>query len=302
MGSRKVQIMADMALVFVTLVWGATFVSVKEAIRHIEPFYFLAIRFGIAALIMLLITNRRLTGLTLPALLKGILIGLVLFAAYAFQTFGLKYTTASNAGFITGLSVVLVPVFYTLVTKKAPGLISLFGITCATAGLGLLTINESLQFNFGDILVLFCAFSYALHILLLGRFSPDNDSFILATVQIATVALASFAAAVFKETAPTMASFNTQVWNAILITAVFATAMAFFLQTWTQKYTSPTHTAIIFTMEPVFAALFAYLIGGESFTPRQGLGAVFILTGMLASELGSQRAVKPETVEDTMKI
>lgn len=301
MGSRKVQIMADLALVFVTLVWGATFVSVKEAIKHIEPFYFLAIRFAIATIIMLAVTNRRLVRLTLPALIKGILIGLFLFAGYAFQTFGLKYTTASNAGFITGLTVVLVPVFYTLLTKKAPGMVSMFGILCATAGLGLLTINESLQFNYGDILVLFCAVSYALHILVVGKFSPDNDSFILATVQIATVALASFIAAIFKEATPTMDSFNTQVWNAILITAVFATALAFFLQTWTQKYTSPSHTAVIFTMEPVFAALFAYLIGGETFTPRQGLGAAAILTGMLASELGCQRENKKEIIEDTHK-
>jgi len=296
MGSRKVQIMADLALVFVALVWGATFVSVKEAIKHIEPFYFLAIRFAIATIIMLAVVR-----LTLPALIKGILIGLFLFAGYAFQTFGLKYTTASNAGFITGLTVVLVPVFYTLLTKKTPGMISMFGILCAAAGLGLLTINESLQFNYGDILVLFCAVSYALHILVVGKFSPDNDSFILATVQIATVALASFIAAIFKEATPTMGSFNTQVWNAILITAVFATALAFFLQTWTQKYTSPSHTAVIFTMEPVFAALFAYLIGGETFTPRQGLGAAAILTGMLASELGGQRENKKEIIEDTLK-
>lgn len=301
MGSKKIQLLADLALVFVTLVWGATFVSVKEAINHIEPFYFLAIRFSIATLIMLVISNKRLAKINTTALLRGALTGLALFSGYAFQTFGLKYTTASNAGFITGLSVVLVPVFFTVLTKKLPSIISILGIISATIGLGCLTISDALQFNYGDILVLFCAISFGLHILLVGKFSPDSDSFILATVQIATVALASFIAALIKETAPTAATFDTQVWEAILITAVFATALAFFLQTWTQKFTSPTHTAIIFTMEPVFAAIFAYLLGGESFTLRQGFGAAFILTGMLASEFGGQGPAQEEMLEDIAK-
>lgn len=301
MGSRKIQLLADLALIFVTLVWGATFVTVKEAIKHIEPFYFLAIRFGIATLIMLAVTNRRLTRLTVTSLLKGGAIGLMLFAGYAFQTFGLKYTSASNTGFITGLSVVIVPVVLTVVTKKPPSLIPLLGIVSAAAGLGMLTISESLTFNYGDILVFFCAVSYAFHILLVGKFSPDNDTFILSTVQIATVAAASYIAALLKETAPTAASFDSEVWQAILITAVLATALAFFMQTWTQKYTSPTHTAIIFTTEPVFAAVFAYLIGGESFTIRQGVGAVFILAGMLASELG-HKETREEIIEDPLKV
>lgn len=301
MGSKKVQIFADLALVFVTLVWGATFVTVKEAIKHIEPFYFLAVRFGIATLLMLAISNRRLVKINGPSLLKGVLIGLALFSGYAFQTFGLKYTSASNAGFITGLSVVLVPLFITIVTKKLPALLSVLGIISATIGLGFLTVDESMQLNFGDILVLFCAVSFGLHILLLGKFSPDSDSFVLATVQIATVTLASFIAALIKETAPTAASFNTQVWEAILITAFFATALAFFLQTWTQKFTSPTHTAIIFTMEPAFAAVFAYLLGGELFTLRQGIGAGFILAGMLASEFGGHEPVREEVLSDIAK-
>lgn len=302
MKSKKVQLLADLGLIFVTLVWGATFVSVKEATKFIEPYYFLTFRFGIATFIMIAVANRRLLQITKTSLIKGIMIGLMLFAGYAFQTFGLQYTSASNAGFITGLSVVLVPVFLIVVSKKLPAIISGLGIVSATVGLGFLTINSSLTFNYGDILVFFCAVSYAVHILLVGKYSPDNDSFILATVQIATVAVASFIAALFKETAPATGDFNSQVWEAILITAVFATAMAFLLQTWTQKYTSPTHTAIIFTTEPVFAALFAYLIGGESFTAKEGIGAAFILTGMLASELGNNLSVKEEIVQDSLKV
>lgn len=305
MSSRKIQLLADLALVFVTLVWGVTFVTVKEAINFIPPFYFLAVRFGIATLIMLAVTNKRLHKLTGSSLLKGILIGLMLFAGYAFQTFGLKYTSASNAGFITGLSVVIVPIIYALTTKKLPGLIPSVGIASATVGLGLLTINENLKFNYGDILVLFCAVSYALHIILVGRFSPDNDPFILATVQIATVAVVSFAAALFKETAPSPASFNAQVWEALLITSILATALAFFLQTLIQKYTSPTHTAIIFTTEPLFAALAAYIIGGESFILKQGFGAAFILAGMLASELGNGKTkeeIAKEIADDKLKV
>lgn len=302
MQNKKIQLMAEFALVLVTAVWGATFVTVKEAITHIMPNYFLAIRFGLATLILLIITNRRLKKITWPLLGQGILIGLMLFAGYAFQTIGLQYTSASNAGFITGLAVVLVPVFLALTTKKLPHLIPGLGIVSATFGLALLTINSSLKFNLGDILTLFCAVSYALHILLVGKFSPGNDSFILATVQIGTVAVASTIAALGWEKAPVAASFNTQVLEAILITSVFATAFAFFLQTWTQKYTSPTHTAIIFTMEPVFAALFAFLVGGESLVLKQGLGALCILVGMLASELGGQTNSKDEVSSDSLKL
>lgn len=303
MANRKFQFVADIALVLVTLVWGATFVAVKDAIKFIEPYYFMAIRFGLATMIMLIISNRRLVKINRVVFLKGLVIGGMLFAGYALQTFGLKYTTASNAGFITGLSVVLVPIFLTITTRRPPALFSIVGVISATVGLGFLTLNNKWLFNYGDLLVLFCAVAYALHILLVGKYSPKNDSFILATVQIATVAVASFVAALFKETAPTLAILNNnQVWSAILITAVFATALAFFLQTWVQKYTSATHTAVIFTTEPVFAALFAWLIGGESFTLRQGLGAVFILAGMLASELGGQKEVPVEIAEDTLKI
>lgn len=287
MNSRKTQLLADLALVFVTLVWGATFVTVQDAIERIEVYYFLAIRFAIATVAMIIFANKRLLNISASSLIRGVLIGLALFSGYAFQTFGLKYTTASNTGFITGLSVVIVPLFVTLATKKLPGIISLAGIVSATVGLGLLTINQSLDLNFGDILVFFCAVSYAVHILLVGKFSPDNDPFVLATVQIGTVAILSFGAALLKETRPSPVDFNSQVWWAIMVTALLATALAFFVQTWTQKYTSPTHTAIIFTMEPVFAAVFAYYLGGESFSLQQLLGAVLILAGMLASELGS---------------
>lgn len=297
MNSKTTQLLADLALIFVTLVWGATFVTVQEAIKKIEPYYFLAIRFSIATIIMSIFANKRLLKVSAPSIIRGALIGLALFSGYAFQTFGLKYTTASNTGFITGLSVVIVPVFVTVATKKLPGLISTAGIISATVGLGLLTINQSLDLNFGDILVFFCAVSYAAHILLVGKFSPDNDPFVLATVQIGTVAVISFAAALLKETRPSPADFNSQVWWAIMVTAVLATALAFFVQTWTQKYTSPTHTAIIFTMEPVFAAIFAYYLGGESLGLRQVMGALSILGGMLASELGTGR---PQSAEEDL--
>lgn len=300
MGTKKIQLLADLALVLVTMVWGATFVTVKEAIKYIEPFYFLAIRFGIATLLMLVLTNKRIFKLSLPLLVKGFLIGAALFAGYAFQTIGLKYTSVSNAGFITGLAVVFVPIATVAVTRKLPGLFAAASILSATVGLALLTLNDTLTPNYGDILVFFCAVSYTIHILLLGKFSPDNDSFVLATVQIAAVTVFSFAAALIKETAPIAASFNPQVWQAILITAIPATALAFLLQTWTQKHTSPTHTAIIFTTEPVFAALFAFLLAGETFTMRQGLGAVFIIAGMLTSELGSKETTK-EIAEESFR-
>ncbi|MHB1654018.1 MAG: DMT family transporter [Desulfitobacteriaceae bacterium] len=272
---------ADFSLVLVTLIWGATFVVVKRAIADLPPFPFLTIRFALAFLSLLPLINWR-QHFNKQAALKGLGIGIFLFSGYAWQTIGLQYTSASNAGFITGLSVVLVPAIVSLTTRTLPRPTLLFGVLSATVGLALLSLNQDFRLNRGDLFILMCAVSFALHIFLVGRYSPQTDAVVLTAAQIlAATLLSAFASFVFPQ--PPL-HFTGNVWIGILLTAIPATSLAFFVQTKMQQFTSPSHTALILASEPVFSALFAFLLAGETLTSRGLLGAGLVLIGMLVAE------------------
>lgn len=293
---NRQQLAADGALLFVTAIWGATFVMVQDAVSAYPVFAFLALRFTLAALVLLPFFLR----LDRPARsermvrswLPGMAVGVALFAGYAFQTFGLRYTTPAKAGFITGLSVVLVPLGQALFLRRAPGRGPVLGVILATAGLGLLSLEPDLSIRLGDVLVLGCAVSFAAHILLVGRFAPTWPPIRLAFVQIATVAVLSSGMALAVERPLSWPPGN--VWFAAAFTGLLATSLAFFLQSRAQQATSPTHTALIFAAEPVFAGLFSFLLIGEVLGPRQILGSALIVAGMLAAELVKGRAGKQE--------
>ncbi|MEG6522263.1 DMT family transporter [Desulfotomaculum sp. 1211_IL3151] len=281
--TKALQMQADLALLAVSFVWGVTFVVVQDALSGIGPYYFIGIRFAIAFAFLALIYGKRFRNIDKATLKAGSFIGVFLFMGYAFQTVGLKYTTASNAGFITGLAVVLVPLFTALITKKIPSLVLIFGVTSATLGLGLLSIGDNLSIRFGDILCFFCAICYAAHIILVGKYAPKHDPVLLAILQVGVVAVISLSFGVARETLP--AEFTRPVWTGLLITAIPATALAFLIQNSVQRFTSATHTAIIFITEPVFAAATGWLWAGEVLSPRQWVGCLLILVGMLIAEL-----------------
>ncbi|MEW5763112.1 MAG: DMT family transporter [Bacillota bacterium] len=275
------QLAADFALLAVAFIWGVTFVVVKGALDSIGPFYFLAVRFFLAALFLVAVHPRVLGGIGRRELRAGGVIGLALFAGYGFQTVGLQYTGAANAGFITGLSVVLVPVLAALLTRRPPPVLVVLGVLSATLGLGLLSMQDGLRMGYGDFLIFCCAVGFAVHILLVGRFAPRHSSFALAVLQIGTVAVLSLAVAPWVEVFPARPAPGV-LW-ALAATAIPATSLAFLIQTKAQQFTSPTHTAVIFTMEPVFAGLAAWLWGGEGLTPRQLTGGAAIVLGMLVT-------------------
>ncbi|ABO49265.1 protein of unknown function DUF6, transmembrane [Desulforamulus reducens MI-1] len=297
--AKAIQIQADLALLAVTFVWGVTFVVVQDALSGIGPYYFIGIRFAIAFAFLALIYWKRLQNLNIETIKAGFIIGAFLFAGYAFQTVGLQYTTASNAGFITGLAVVLVPLFSSLITWKIPGNSVLLGITSATVGLGLLSLGNNLSINFGDILCFFCAVSYAGHIILVGKYAPTRDPILLAILQVGVVAIISLGCGLALETLPD--EFSRPVLNGLFITAIPATALAFLIQNSVQRFTSATHTAIIFIMEPVFAAATGWLWAGEILSDRQWVGCLLILTGMLIAEFKDHISTEaqPKEVKDT---
>lgn len=282
---------ADFSLLMVTLVWGSTFVIVKLAIEDLPPLPFLAIRFALAFVSLLPFLYFQRTHISKGTLLKGVALGVFLFSGYAWQTVGLQYTTASNAGFITGLSVVFVPALVTLTTRRLPSRGLILGILCALVGLAFLSLGDRFQLNKGDLMVLVGALSFALHIFFVGRYAPQTNATVLASVQVLTVSVLSATFSMFLPQS-TM-HFSTNVWVALLVTAIPATSLAFFVQTKMQQFTTPTHTALIFSMEPVFAAISAFFFAGEILTPRGLLGAGLVLAGMLIAEFSDNVGESP---------
>lgn len=286
-------IVADISLLFVAFIWGTTFVLVQNAISFLEPFSFNAVRFLIAALFLLvwllLFKRNQLFEINWSLIKAGILLGIWLCAGYAFQTFGLLYTTSSKAGFITGLSVVLVPLLTFLLLKQKIKRIALIGAFLAMVGLYLLTLGATLSFNTGDLLVFFCAISFAMQIVVTGKYAKHYPALALTLVQIGTVGVISLIFALLFEDANNM--FNLEilghpsVFLALLITSIFATALAFLFQTNFQKYTTATRVALIFAMEPVFAALTGVFWNNEVLGPKAITGCLLILCGMVLSEL-----------------
>ncbi len=281
---------AEISMLIVAFIWGTTFVMTKNALADIGPFLFLGIRFITAFILLALISCKNIRQVTPSTLRSGILIGFFLFVGYTFQTVGLQYTSSSNAGFITGLSVVLVPIIYSIINRRLLGGSIIFTVLLAAAGLYLMSVQPgTFHLGRGDLLVLVCALGFALHIISVDRYSHLHNPVAITAVQILFVGVVSLLIGLVFEPFPQ--SFPASVTSAILVTAVFATTMAFLLQNAMQKYSTPTRFAIILTMEPVFAGMAGYLWGGDILTLRILAGMALILAAMLLSILGKKEEV-----------
>ncbi len=272
--------MATFALVLVTAVWGWTFVPVKEALSEIGPFWFLALRFFLA----FLCTFPLLRGRGFPWR-EALLLGLFLFGGYFFQTWGLRYTTAQKSGLITGLSVVLVPVVAHFLGEKISWRMAL-GVGFAGLGVAFLALGGEGDLAgslFGDLLTVVCAVSFAIYIALLARYAKAGPIGPLLPLQLLVVAgLSLVGAAAAREVVWT---FSPQVWLALGITGVLASAVAYYVLAWAESRTSATQTAVILAMEPVFAAFFGWALLKETLSPLQIAGALLVLAGILVVRL-----------------
>ncbi len=289
----------EIPLVLVAFVWGATFVLVKRALDDVSTLLFLAIRFSLAAvcLALMLGVKARAAEDWKRDLRGGVLAGVCLFTGYVLQTLGLEYTTPSKAGFITGMYIPLVPVIGAMLYRKMPRWIEAVGIVAAGVGMTLMTLPGSeARINRGDMLVAGCAVAYAMHILVLGHFTPRGNVSFLAVTQIATAAVLSLGVCGWAE--PVRWRSTPAVWIAVGVTSVLATAVAFALQTWAQRYTSATRTALIFALEPVFAWLTSFALLGELLTRRATLGAGLILAGIVAVEWKQEEALPEERLHE----
>lgn len=292
----KKQWTADVTLLLVAFIWGSTFLVVQQAISALPPNTFNAIRFSIATLFLLVISQLGFrdpsSKWSRPLIRSGMILGFWLCLGYALQTVGLLYTTPSKAGFITGLSVVLVPLFSLWLLRERVKPTAVCGVLLAAFGLYLLTQNQSFSFNAGDVLVFGCAICFALQIVATGKYAPRFSALPLAIVQLGTVAALSWLYAFFFEDWRLGFDFGIllmpEVAFGLIITSIFATALAFLAQTALQKQTSSTRVALIFALEPVFAALTSFLFIHEVLSGRQLIGCLLIFVGMILAELPIQ--------------
>ena len=304
MMERKVR--ADVALAFCSLLWGATFVVVRNALDHISVFLFLAVRFSVAAVLMAAFRPSTLRQLKREELFAGAALGFFMFGGYAFQTAGLLYTTPAKSGFVTGSSVVLVPLLLGIFWKRRLTAWTYGGTVAAVAGLYLLTVPAAgmARLNRGDLLTLGAAGLYAVHIILVSEYTRRHSVAALSVLQVAACAALAWvatAAAAVSSFEPVRLDGSRELAVGIGICAVFATAIAFSIQLRAQRYTTPSHAAIIFTLEPVFAVITSYLVIGERLNGRSMVGGVCVLAGILIAELLGPAAA-PESPEPMAEI
>lgn len=268
--------LAPLALMAVAAVWGLSFVVMKPAIERQSVNNFLFTRFALAVLVMILIRPQVLKFFNKDLLLRGFGAGFLLGAGYIFQTIGLANTGAAITGFVTGLYVVLTPLFAGLIFKEKIGLATWFYVLIATVGLALLSLR-GWSVGFGELMVFFSAIAFAAHITALSKWSNGRDVYAMTITQLAMCAILSgIASGIEGYSAPP----DFGVWVVVVFTAVFCTAIAFIVQTWSQAHMSGTKVAIILTMEVVFAAIFAMVFGGERLTLQSATGGILVVAAM----------------------
>jgi drug/metabolite transporter (DMT)-like permease len=279
---------ADAALAAVAVVWGATFPLGKLVLRHLGPFQYLALRFGLAAAIMAPLAWRDRRRLGSAGLRAALAAGAVLFAAYALQTLGLRTTTASNAGLITGLNVLFIPLILLARDRRLPAPPLAAGVGLAVLGLWLL-LYRGQRLGSGDVLVLGCAAALAVQAIVVGYVARAVPAAAFVFVQVAAVSVLAAAAAALFEARPDAVPASAA--GAIVFMAVAATLGAYVAQTWAQRIVSPTRTGLFFALEPVAAVAFGVAWLGESLGPRQAVGAAAILLGVALSEGGREHGI-----------
>lgn len=280
---------ALLALIAVTAVWGVTFVQVKDAVALYPLFAFLALRFAIASATLAVPGTRRVRSLGRKGVGAGALLGLLLGAGYALQTAGLERTTVSSTGFVTGMYVVLTPLIALLLLRTAVGAAGWAGVALATVGLALLAGVQGGSVG-GNLLVLAGAAVYSIQIVLMERFAPRYDAVAFTFVEMVAACLGLLVVALARNELEVPHGWT--VWGALLVTGVFASALAFLVQTWAQRRTSATRTALAFAMEPVFAAIFGVTLAGDRLGAAGWAGCALIMAGIVVAEPVAAQALR----------
>jgi drug/metabolite transporter (DMT)-like permease len=282
LSKRAKTYLSDAGLLYAALIWGVTFILVKEAVEFVNPIVLVGYRFAISAFVLgiyIILSERSLK----QGLKEGIILGVILWLVYIPQTIGIQYTSAANSGFITGLFVVFVPIISFLFFKVTPSIYRLLSVILAFVGLWLLTGGYN-TVNKGDIITLMSAVSYACHILVADKFvKKEVDLFVISFHQFWVITVLCFAIVPILNL--NLVVTDVKTIRVIVFLALFPTLSAFVIQLVAQKNTLPIKISLIFTMEPVFAAIFAWTYGNEPFVFKSAIGGLFIVVAMIVSEL-----------------
>jgi drug/metabolite transporter (DMT)-like permease len=288
--SRRLTLLATAALLGVTACWGSTFFLIHDLLARVPTLDFLAVRFAIASVTLVALAPKALGRLTRESRRQAVVLGCLYGVAQILQTAGLAQTPASISGFITGMYVVATPVFAALILRSRVGVLTWVAVLVAMAGLGVLTLS-GFSIGYGEALIFVAALLYALHIVGLGAWSDARQTLGMAIVQLIVISVICLVC-----TAPNglVLPHRTGDWVSMVYMAVFAAAAAMIGQTWAQAHLPATRAAIIMSTEPVFAAMFAVLLGGESATVRMVFGGILVLAAMVLAELTPRRKVEAE--------
>jgi drug/metabolite transporter (DMT)-like permease len=288
--ARRTALLATLALLAITACWGSTFFLIKDLLDRMTVLDFLAVRFAIASVALWLLFPRALGRLTRPALRHAVVLGLLYGVAQMLQSAGLEHTAASVSGFITGLYVVCTPLFAAVLLRTRISAVTWGAVVLAVLGLGVLTLS-GFSVGSGEAITFVSALLYALHIVGLGAWSDARQVMGMTIVQLIVITALSLSVTVWNGIE--LPSTGPDWWSVVYM-AVLSGAFALAGQTWAQTHLPPTRTALIMSMEPVFAALFAVLLGGESATARMLVGGLMVLTAMLVVELAPRRRIESE--------
>jgi drug/metabolite transporter (DMT)-like permease len=288
-GGRNKYLITSLVLM-VTAIWGGSFVVMKDTLVRMDVNSFLGWRFMIATLLLIAMRPQTIKHFTKKFLIKGVVVGSLLGSGYIFQTFGLTQTTVAKTGFITGLYAIFTPLLAAGLFKKQVSRIQWAATALAFAGLAMLSF-KGLSLGVGESLVLVSALLFAGHIIALGEWSSGMDTYALTVVQMASVSAISFIASL---TTKTEAPHDAGVWKAILFTAVFASAFAFLIQTWTQSFMAPTAIGILLTMEYIFAAIFGVIFGHEHLALRTLIGGSLVIVALVVIIRSEEPATEVE--------
>lgn len=283
MNNRKM-LLGDLGLLITAFVWGSGFVAVKNALDTLSPMYIMTLRFGIAALLTGILFYRKVVTMDKEHLKAGFIIGLFLFSAFTTQTIGLQYTLAGKQAFLTGTNVVMVPFLFWLISKERPDKSSVFAAILMIAGIGLLTLdlNKGFVLNKGDILTLICALLFACHMVAVGIYAKKHDPIKLTVIQLGVAFILSLVTMLV--TSDPILFIPDSGINEVLFLGLFCTFMAYLIQNIAQRYTTPSHAALLLSLESFFGSIMSVIFLGDLFSPNMIVGSVLIFTAIITAE------------------
>jgi len=290
------QVTADLMMLVVTICWGSSYLFTKIGLDSLGVYNLIFLRFGIAFILAALIFHKRIFKADFKTIKYSFILGSILFFAFVFLNTGIQSTSVSNTGFLVSLSVVFVPIISASFLKQKVEKRLIIGVFFALVGIGLLTLNSQLQLSLGDILCIICALFYSVHIIVTGKVTKNVDSISLGVWQLGFCGAWGLLFTLLFET-PQLPQ-NTNVWSSILALSILCSALGFIVQTIAQQYTTATHAGLIFSLEPIFAAGFAFVFIGETLSIRGYIGASIVLLGILIAEIDFKKILFKKTFSE----